>query len=113
MRYACIASHLGEFPLRLMCRVLSVSRSGFYAWKDRPQSSRARANERLTLEIRAVHAEAKERYGARKIRRELNESGIECGRHRVTRLMSDAGLKCKRVRKFRVTTVSRSLVMSS
>jgi len=106
LRYACIARHLGEFPLRLMCRVLGVSRSGFYAWKDRPRSLRARANDRLTLEIRAVHAEVKERYGARKIRKELNESGIECSRNRVTRLMGEAGLACKRAGKFRVTTNS-------
>ena len=89
-----------------MCRVLSVSRSGFYAWQSRPRSFRAIANERLLLEIRAVHAEVKERYGARKIRSELNDSGIECSRNRVTRLMSEAGLVCKRSRKFRVTTNS-------
>jgi transposase InsO family protein len=53
-----------------------------------------------------VHAEVRERYGARKIRKQLNESGIECGRNRVTRLMGDAGLRCRRVRKFRVTTSS-------
>lgn len=89
-----------------MCRVLGVSRSGFYAWKDRPRSLRARANDRLTLEIRAVYAEVKEIYGARKIRKELNESGIECSRNRVTRLMNEQGLACKRARKFRVTTNS-------
>jgi len=106
VRYACIARHLGEFPLRLMCRVLSVSRSGFYAWEARPKSFRARANERLTLEIRAVHAEVKERYGSRKIRKELTELGISCGRNRIARLMRQAGLKSKRGRKFRVTTNS-------
>lgn len=106
MRYACIARHVGEFPLRLMCRVLGVSRSGFYAWKGRPKSSRARANDRLMLEIRAVYAENKQRYGARKIRKELNESGISCGRNRVQKLMSEEDLKAKKARKFRVTTNS-------
>lgn len=106
MRYACIARHLDEFPLRLMCRVLEVSRSGFYAWKDRPRSLRARTNDRLMLEIRAVYSENKECYGARKIRKELNESGISCGRNRVQKLMSEADLKAKKARKFRVTTNS-------
>lgn len=106
MRYACIARHLGEFPLRLMCRVLEVSRSGFYAWQDRPMSSRARANQRLELEIRAVHAETKQRYGAIKVQKELNTQGIKCGRNRVARLMSEAGLRSKRARRFRVTTNS-------
>lgn len=69
-------------------------------------SLRARANERLKLEIRAVHAEAKERYGAIKVKKELNGKGIACGRNRVAKLMSESGLRCKRARKFRVTTDS-------
>lgn len=106
MRYACIVRYLGEFPLRLMCRVLEVSRSGFYAWRKRPKSLRVRANDRLRLEIRAVHVETKRRYGAIKIQQELNASGIECGHNRVARLMREEGLKSKRSRKFRVTTQS-------
>ena len=106
MRYACIASHLGEFPLRLMCRVLDVSASGFYAWRDRPMSSRARANEKLKLEIRAVHSWSSQRYGAIKVQKELNAKGITCGHNRVARLMSDSGLSSRRKRKFRVTTNS-------
>ncbi len=106
MRYACIAEHLGEFPLRLMCRVLEVSRSGFYAWKGRPMSARARANEQLKLRIYAVHSETKARYGAIKIQKELNAQGVECGHNRVAKLMREAGLKSKRARKFRVTTES-------
>lgn len=106
MRYACIAQHLGEFSLRLMCRVLAVSPSGFYAWRDRPRSSRYRANQRLGLEIRAVHSESERRYGAIKIQKELNAKGVECGRNRVARLMRESGLKSKRSRKFKVTTNS-------
>lgn len=106
MKYACIARHSGEFPLRLMCRVLEVSRSGFYAWRDRPKSMRERSNDRLKLEIRAVHAESNRRYGAIKVQKELNGSGIACGRNRVARLMREEGLRSKRSRKFRVTTDS-------
>ena len=106
MRYACIARHLGEFPLRLMCRVLEVSPSGFYAWKDRPASKRARANERLKLEIRAVHRWSERRYGAIKVHKELRAQGVECGHNRVARLMQQDGMRSKRSRKFRVTTNS-------
>ena len=69
-------------------------------------SLRARANERLKLEIRAVHAETKERYGAIKVQKELNGRGILCGHNRVAKLMSESGLRSKRARKFRVTTDS-------
>jgi putative transposase len=106
MKYACIASHRGEFPLRLMCRILDVSRSGFYAWLDRPMSSTARSNERLKLEIRALHSEVDRRYGAIKVQKELNGRGVGCGRNRVARLMRECGLKSKRSKKFVVTTES-------
>ena len=69
-------------------------------------SSRARANEKLTLEIRALHAETRQRYGAIKVQKELNDRGIRCGHNRVARLMSESGLRSKRSRKFRVTTNS-------
>ena len=106
MRYACIARHVGEFSVRLMCRVLEVSASGFYAWLTRPLSERSRANERLKLEIRAVHSASKRRYGAIKVQKELNAQGVECGHNRVARLMRESGLRSKRGRKFRVTTES-------
>lgn len=69
-------------------------------------SSTARANERLKLEIRAVHAESDRRYGAIKVQKELNGRGIRCGHNRVAKLMSESGLRSKRSRKFRVTTNS-------
>ena len=106
MKYACIARHRCEFPLRLMCRVLEVSRSGFYAWRDRPKSLRERSNDRLKIEIRAVHAESERRYGAIKVQKELNGLGVECGHNRVARLMREVGLRSKRSRRFRVTTNS-------
>lgn len=106
MKYACIARHVGEFPVRLMCAVLQVSRSGFYAAQRRAPSARARADQRLRLEIRAVHAASRRRYGAPKIHRELRAQGIRCGRKRIARLMRAEGLRAQRVRAFRVTTQS-------
>jgi putative transposase len=106
VKYACIARHRGEFPVRLMCAVLEVSRSGFYAAERRAPSARARTDQRLRLEIRAAHAASRKRYGAPKIHRELRAQGIRCGRKRVARLMRADGLRAKRTRAFRVTTQS-------
>jgi putative transposase len=107
VRYACIARYRGAFPVRLMCRCLVVSPSGFYAAQHRPPSARALANQRLRLEVRAVHLASHRRYGAPKVHAELRAQGIRCGRHRVARLMRADGLRAKRARRFRVTTESR------
>jgi putative transposase len=106
VKYACIARHRGEFPVRLMCAVLEVSRSGFYAACRRAPSARARTEQRLRLEIRGAHAASRQRYGAPKIHRELRAQGIRCSRKRVARLMRTEGLQAKRARAFRVTTQS-------
>jgi putative transposase len=106
LRYACIARYVGEFPVRLMCRVLEVSPSGFYAFLRRGPSMRARANERLRLEIRSVHRATKARYGAIKVHKELRAAGVSCGHNRVARLMRQDGLRSKRPKPFQVTTQS-------
>jgi len=106
VKYACIARHRGEFPVRLMCRVLEVSPAGFYASQTRPPSARTRADQRLRLEIRTAHAASHRRYGSPKIHEELQAQGIRCGRKRVARLMRLDGLRSKRPRAFRVTTQS-------
>lgn len=106
MKFACIARHVSEFPVRLMCRVLSVSASGFYAWCRRGPSLRFESNQRLKLHIRTVHRTTKKRYGAPKIHQELKAQGILCGKNRVARLMREDGLRSKRSRRFRVTTQS-------
>jgi putative transposase len=89
-----------------MCEALKVSRSGFYAWLDRPESERSRSNRALTRVIRSVHAESNGIYGSPKMTAELNASGYVCGRKRVARLMRQAGLKGCPKRRYRVTTKS-------
>jgi putative transposase len=106
VKYACIARHRGEFPVRLMCRVLEVSPAGFYASLTRSASARAQADQRLRLEIRTAHAESHRRYGAPMIHQELRARGIACGKKRVARLMRLDGLRSKRPPAFRVTTQS-------
>lgn len=107
MKYAFITQHRDDWPVRLMCQWLGVSRSGFYAASARPASPRAQANERLRLEIRAVHAASAQRYGAPKVHDEVrHDHGIVCGHNRVARLMREDGLRAKRSRRYRRTTQS-------
>lgn len=63
MKYAFMQAHLQEFRLTRMCRVLQVSRSGFYAWRDRGPSARTQANQHLTERIRGLHQQTREAYG--------------------------------------------------
>jgi putative transposase len=90
----------------VMCRLLSVSRSGFYAWQDRPMSARARRDVELTALIHQIHAcSYGGTYGAPRIHMELRETyGIRIGRKRVERLMRRAGLQGVQKRRFRSTT---------
>ena len=91
----------------VMCRLLRVSKSGFYAWMKRPMSARARADVRLTAVIRAVHGYSKGTYGAPRIHAELVlGQGMHVARKRVARLMRAAGLRGVQKRRFVRTTVS-------
>jgi transposase InsO family protein len=89
-----------------MCRVLGVSRSGYYAWRNRPPSAAAVRREELTEEIAAIHAEVKGRYGSPRIHAELVARGHACCVNFVARLMREAGVAAKTKRKFRQTTDS-------
>lgn len=106
MKYACIAGHRSEFPVTLMCRVLNVSRSGFYASLERPLSARALQDQRLLVSIRAIHRASGRRYGSPRVHGELRTQGKRCGCKRVERLMRWDGLRGKKRRRFRVTTQS-------
>ena len=81
------------FPIRLMCRCLRVSPSGYYGWASRVPSARAQANARLLTRIHQLHAEADGVIGSPRIWEELQYAGERCGRHRVARLMRQAGLR--------------------
>jgi putative transposase len=106
VKYACIERHRREFEVRLMCRVLDVSRSGFYAWKTSGPSQRKRRDERLRSRIRIVHRTSKRRYGSPRVHAELQAQGERCIRKRVARLMREEGLRAVPKRRFRVTTKS-------
>ncbi len=88
------------------CRVLEVSRSGFYAWRERPLSRRAQEDELLKVAIRAAHIKSRETYGARRLQSELAADGFVAGRDRIDRLRREMGLQCRQKRKFKATTNS-------
>lgn len=91
-----------------MCKVLSISRSGYYDWKTRHLSKRKLFDNYLTVEIKKVHIESRQNYGAIKTWKALKFKGIHCGRHRVVRLRRTNGIESKRRRRFKVTTASRN-----
>jgi putative transposase len=103
--YRLVAAEEATFPVSRLCRALGVSRSGFYAWRSRPPSSRAVADAALTATIKAVHAGSRGTYGAPRVHAELADAhGVRCGRKRVERLMRREGLAgCHRRRAARTT----------
>lgn len=90
-----------------MCQVLEVSRSGYYAWLKRPESSRASRNNLLLEEIRRVYQESRKTYGSPRITKKLHKDGITCGKNPVARLMRKNGIVAKTKRRFKATTDSR------
>lgn len=102
-----MGEHQEEFNILTMCRVLEVSPAGYYRWRARPQSQRAKENERLLEKIRAIYAESRQNYGSPKIYRKLRQDGEECNHKRVERLMKEHEMRAKRVRKFKATTHSK------
>ena len=106
MRYDFVEAHRGRWPVRLMCRVLAVSPGGYYDWRGRPTSSRAKGREALVVAIKAVHVEVKARYGSPRIHAELMARGVPCCVNTVARLMREHGIAARTKRKFRCTTDS-------
>jgi putative transposase len=104
MRFRLIEDHRDIWPMRVMCRALSVSPSGYYAWRSRPDSPRKIANRVLLVDIRRVHAQHQERYGAPRIHAELRGAGQAVSRKRVERVMRQHGIRARAPRRYRVRT---------
>ncbi len=107
MRFRFVEAEKAHYPIRLMCRCLAVSRSGYYAWRKRPPSARARHDARLKVEIAASHSASRRSYGSPRVLRDLRDEGHRVSRKRVARLMRELGLAGRRKRRFRATTDSR------
>lgn len=107
MRYRFIAAHCRVHAVVTMCRVLGVSKAGYYAWRHRAPSGRANANQRLAAEIRTVHQRSRRTYGSPRVHAELVAQGEPVNRKRVARLMRVAGLRATTRRRVCRTTDSR------
>jgi putative transposase len=104
MTYRFIDQHKDQWPVRLLCETLEVSPAGYYAWRQRPANSQQQRRDVLVVEIRAIHAEVKARYGSPRMQKELVARGQDCCVNTVAKLMRDNDIKAKSARKFRVTT---------
>lgn len=107
MIYKFMAAHAGEFKIERMCRVLGVGRSGYYAWRSRPASQRARANEALWVQIQAEYETSRDTYGSPRIHAALQRQGVRCSRKRIARLMQLHQLRARTRKKRRPVTTQR------
>jgi putative transposase len=108
LRFEFIEQHRKEWPVTVMCRVLEVSRSGFYAWRKRSASVRSQRQQELVSEMEQIHSDRDMRsYGSPRMQQELAARGHEVSENTVSKLMREHGLRAASNRKFRVTTDSR------
>ena len=106
MRFVFIRAHERIWHITTMCRVLEVSRAGYYAWRARPLCERVKADRVLYEKVQAIHRAARGRYGSPRVHQALRQLGCRCGVKRVARLMRAHGLRATPRRSFRVTTQS-------
>lgn len=104
MRFAFVHAEKASFPVAALCRVLNVTRQGYYAYAHRPPSRRVVSEAELGRQIRSVFTESRETYGSPRVLRELRQRGIAAGKRRVERAMRGMGLTPPTRRRYRVTT---------
>lgn len=104
MKFAFVDAERASWPVGVMCRVLGVTRSGFYAWKARPESRRARRDLELGVLVRAAHDRSRTIYGSPRVHAALRRQGVRTSRKRVARLMREQGLQGRFRRRFTSTT---------
>lgn len=95
MTFAVIATHRGLWPAGWLCEALGVSRAGFYAWRTRSPSARAKANAQLLARVRASFLTSDRTYGARRVWHDMLVEGLACGLHRIERLMRHAAVRAR------------------
>ena len=107
MKYQFIQQQQKAFDVRLLCQILAVSRSGYYAWYKRPDGPRVKFNKTLTQTINNIFTQSRQTYGYRRIQHALKQQGNVVGKYRVARLMKAANLAPKTQQKFKATTNSK------
>jgi len=106
VKFAWIQTEKATYPLTKLCRWLAVTRSGFYAWRPRPESTHARDDRRLQVLVRASFEASRHRYGSPRIHADLLEQQEHVSRKRIVRLMQEDGLKARARKRYKVTTMS-------
>jgi putative transposase len=107
VRFALVEAEKGSFPLAMMCRLLGLSRSGYYAHRKPRQTQRQASGEQLLAAIREIHQGKKRAYGSPRVWEELRARGWKVGRHRVARIMREGSVRAKQTKRFCRTTQSR------
>ena len=106
MRFRLIDAAKKEFPVQRLCKVLGVSESGYFAWRNRPASRHQREDMVLLAHVRAAFTLSNGTYGSSRMMHELRDQGLPVGRRRTARLMRDNGLRARQKRRFKRTTDS-------
>jgi putative transposase len=106
VKFAFIHVEKASYPVAVLCPILGVSRSGYYAWRDRPRTPRDSADARLAIEVKVAHERSRGIYGSPRVHRELKAKGHRVGKKRIERLMREHGLRGRQKRRFRRTTDS-------
>jgi transposase InsO family protein len=96
-----------KYPVPVLCEVLGMSKSGYYAWQSRGPSKRAQEEARLEIEIKAAHARTRQSYGPERLQKELKDHGITVGVSRIKRIRKKLAIRCRQKRKFNATTDSK------
>jgi len=107
MKYQFTDQFCSTFRVKKMCRILDISRSGYYGWKKRTKSTRMKENEHLLDHINKAYMLSRRTYGSPRITEELRSWGISCGENRVARLMKVNSIAAKSKKRYRITTHSR------
>ena len=106
VRYAMMKRMRLHYSIPLMCLMLNLSSSGYYAWLNRKPSKRAQEEGRLEVEIRAAHKRTRETCGPERLQRDLAAHGVKAGVCRIRKIRKKLGIRCKQIRKFKPTTNS-------
>src|SRR5215217_2646184 len=91
-KYQFVDGQASEYPVTVLCRVLDMARSGYYAWRKQRQSAREERDQQLSVHIQAIFTDSRRTYGSPRVHAELKAQGVRCARKRVARLMRHAQL---------------------
>lgn len=107
MKYQFIQQESTHHAVKLLCKIMTVSRSGYYSWVSRPQSNLAKRHHLLESKIKTIFNKSRQTYGYRRVTSALQSQGENCGKHQVANLMRNLNIRSITKRKFKATTNSK------